>query len=416
MKKLLRGMLVASVAALMTLCLAACGSSSQAPSSAASQQTGSQSSEAASAADGKHIIGVAVYDVADSEVLMFKQYLMEYIAGVCFEDVQFVYSESIEDEDMLIKFIDDVAAMGGEGIMSFYNIDLQNEVERCAEHGMYHIVASGTVSNEDFASVADNEYFLGTIGPGVEMEYNAGSAMARNYIAHKSDDRYFIVSGGAAMGNEMHYQRVFGMLDALETGYGVDLGATKDLAASPEATTVSVDDLTVTVCPGYISIDDMRDDVVEAFEADSYDVVLSTIPVAPIQGVLDKTNVEIAMVDCYSQDNELLFGNGRLNYLAGKYGSLVGPSFVALYSAVCGKADVFRENGKAFKIVQNFWSSDTKADFDEKFQFASNVTMPAYNYDDLYSVCPVYNPDATFDDFKALATASSYEDAKKRRS
>jgi len=280
---------------------------------------------------------------------------------------------------------------------------------------MYHMVASGTVSAEDFAAVASNEYFLGAIGPGVEMEYNAGSVMVRNYIAHKSGDRYFIVSGGAAMGNEMHYQRTFGMLDALETGYGVDLGVTKDLAASAEPTTIEVENLVVTICPGYLSRDEMRATVVESFEGGEYDVMLSTVPVTPIEDALKGTNVKVAMVDCYSQDTQLLFASGKLSYLAGKYGSLVGPSFAAMYNAVTGHAAEFRDDGKAFRIVQNFWSSPDEADFNEKYEFASNITSPAYNYEDLQAVCVEFTPTATLDDLVKLAQASSYDDAKARR-
>lgn len=347
---------------------------------------------------------------------MFRQYLVDYIARVCFEDVRFVYSGSITSEDELISFIDDVAAMGGEGIMSFYNIDLAAEVARCAEHGMYHIVASGTVSEEDFAKVEDNEFFLGAIGPMIQMEYTAGANMATNFIAKKAGDRYFIMSGGAAIGNEMHYQRTLGMLDTFESGYGVDLGNTKELAATPEPLTIENEKLSLTISPGYVSRAEMRESVVEAFGGGDFDVVLSTISVEPVRNLLNSANVKIAVVDCYSQDNQLLFASGKLDYLVGKYGSLVGPSFVALYNAITGHADAFRDNGKAFKIVQNFWASDSADDFDEKYEFASNVTTPAYNYEDLYSICCAYTPDATFDDLRELAEKCSYEDAKARRS
>ena len=403
--------LLASLFVVALLVLAACSNGAPQVSSAASG-----ASSATSAVSNKHVIGVAVYNTADDEVLMFRDYLMNYIAAVAFEDVQFVYSNSLRSEEELLSFIDEVADMGGEGIMSFYNVDLPAEVERCAEHGMYHMVASGTVSAEDFASVENQENFIGSIGPGIEMEYNAGAAMVRNYIANKSGDRYFIVSGGAALGNEMHYQRVFGMLDALETGYGVDLGTTKDLAAVAEPTTIEVDELTVTICPGYLSRDEMRATVQESFKQGEYDVVLSTIPVAPIEDALQSSNAKVAMVDCYSQDAQLMFASGKLNYLAGKYGSLVGPSFAAMYNAVTGHAAEFRDNGKAFRIVQNFWSSPNEADFNEKYEFASNITSPAYNYEDLRAVCKEFTPDATFDDFVKLAQASSYEDAKARRS
>lgn len=418
MTELSRRAFLTALAAAAPLTLASCGGgaaqSAGAPSgsSQAASVVGDQGGQS-----GKHIIGVAVYNVADAEVLMFHQYLVDYIAKVCFDDVRFVYSDSITSEDELLGFIDDIAAMGGEGIMSFYNIDLAAEVERCASHGMYHIVASGTVSEEDFAKVENNERFLGAVGPMIQMEYTAGAKMVTNYIKNKVGNRYFILSGGAGVGNEMHYQRTMGMLDTLESSYGVHLGDTKELAATTEPLVLQNEKMSVTISPGYISREEMRKSVVESFgNGSDFDVVLSTIAVEPIRDLLSKASVKIAMVDCYSQDNQLLFASGRLDYLAGKYGSLVGPSFVALYNAITGHADAFRDNGKAFKIVQNFWSSGSKSDFDEKYEFASNITQPAYNYEDLYSICCAHTPGATFENLRDLAEKCSYEDAKARRS
>ena len=327
---------LASAATAAALCAAGC----------ASAPVKSASSSSAASSSSKHVIGVPVYNVSDSEVLMFKEYLVNYIAGTAFNDVQFVYSGSITTEEQYLSFIDDVAALGGEGLMCFLDIDLKSEVERAASHGMYHIMASGTVSEENFAKVADNEFFLGCVGPGINMEYNAGSNMVRNYVANKQGDRYFIMSGGspARLGNEMHYQRTLGILDALETGYGVDLGQTKELAAVAEPTTIEAGGLTVTIAPGYVAREGMRESVVEAFQAGSYDVVLSALPIEPIRVVLERANVKIAQVDCYSQDNQLLFASDSLSYLVGKYGSIVGPSFAALYNAIGGYAADFREN------------------------------------------------------------------------
>ncbi len=394
---------------------AASSDAGRSDAAAPSSPEGSSISHYVKTDEDKHIIGVAVYNAFDDEVVMFHRYLVEYIAGICFDDVEFVYSGSISSEEELIEFIDDVAELGGEGIMSFYNIDLKAEVERCAQHGMYHIVASGSVSDEDFASVEDNDYFLGVIGPQGEVEYAAGNEMARSFIERESGSRYFIMSGGSALGNEMHYQRTLGMLDAIEAGYGIDLGDNEQLARSDEPVIVTAGDVVVAIAPGYLSRAAMKDAVENALDPDAYDVVLSTVPVEPIYAKMRNTGLKIGQVDCYSQNNQIMFASGQLDYLVGKYGSLVGPSFAAMYNAVTGHADAFRDNGKAFKIKQVFWSSQSARDFNEKYELASNVTTPAYNYEDLYSICCTYNPSASLEDLVSLASACSYDDAKARR-
>ena len=427
MTELSRRAFLAAIAAVAPLALAACsGASSQgastsgdgaevsASSSAASGSAGAQ--QPSSTVDGTHVIGVAVYNPADTEVGMFKSYLVDYVAGLGFDDVRFVYSGAINSTEGLISFIKSVADQGGEGVMSFTSLDLKAEIEECAKHGMYYMLASGTVSEDSFATVADNEYFLGAIGPGVSMEYAAGTKMVQNYVANKVGNKYFVMSGGAALGNEMHYQRTLGALDALETGYGIKLGNTKELAGTADAVTVTDKDVTVTIAPGFVSREEMRQSVLTALSSDSYEIVLSALPVRPIIDELEKANVRIAQVDCYSEDNLLLFESGKLDYLAGKYGSLVGPSFAAMYNAVTGHAADFREDGKAFIIVQELWESSSKEDYEEKYELASNAVTPAYNLEDIYSVCVDYTPSATMDDLKALAQASSYEDGKTRRS
>lgn len=47
------------------------------------------------------------------------------------------------------------------------------------------MLASGSVTEEDYESVADDPYFLGVIGPGNEIEHEAGAEMAEYFIHEK---------------------------------------------------------------------------------------------------------------------------------------------------------------------------------------------------------------------------------------
>ncbi len=123
----------------------------------------------------------------------------------------------------------------------------------------------------------------------------------------------------------------------------------------------------------------------------------------------------VAIVDCFSEQNLEHFNNGRLDYVTGKYGSIVGPAFAAMYNAVTGHADQFRDNGRAFKMEQGFWTASSKEEFEEKYMVAASLEIQAYNYDDLRNVTIEYNENATLDDLKALTKAYTYEDVCERR-
>ena len=277
-----------------------------------------------------HKIGVIVYDLKDEQVQAFRQYMEGYL-GKNFSDVDFLYSAGITTEEEEMEF-------------------LEKEVELCASGGVYYLRPSSTTDPEDFDKVADNPYFLGYFGPGNEMEYQAGYDMAAYFAEEKISDSYFILSGGAGS-NVMHEQRTEGMLDALQKAYGVQFDqSSTELASASEPVSMEAGALKVTVFPGYIGVTDVGEKAVAAFEKDPAGVVMSTIPVQTIADSLK--DASLGTIDCYTQANGRLFKNGSLKYLCGKYESIIGPAFAAMYNAVTGYSEDFREDGKAFTIQQ----------------------------------------------------------------
>ena len=405
MKKLLTCLLVM----ILVLGLTSCSSVQKSGSSDAGDQN---TDETASVLE-PHKIAVLVYDRTDDEVLSFRKYLVDYL-GEAF-NVEFIYSEGSMSAEESAEFIKEAAEYGAEGVMSFITYDLPGEVALCEQYGIYYLVASGTVSNEVFAAVEDNPYFLGVIGPGDFIEYKAGSDMARHFLEkHPDQTEYFILSGGGCLGNEMHRLRTMGILDTLKNAYGynAELDSEK-MASSSEPVYFEKDDLKICVCPGYHTIDSYLDMAKKEYTSHPYGVVLTVLPATHI--LEEIKGAELATVDCYSENNLQLFTSGRLDYLVGKYSSIIGPSFAAMYNAITGYATEMRQNGKAFHITQGFWISDGEEDFEEKYVLANSIEINAYNYDDLLGVIKVFDPDASFDDLKTLTMAYTYKDAVERR-
>ncbi len=360
-----------------------------------------------------HKIGVIVYNTADEEVIGFREYLKGYIEDN-FEMVDFVYSGSIGSGEEELAFIQAACDDGVEGFMSFLSHDLKGEVALCEKNNAYYMLASGTVAAEDFEAVRDNPWFLGAFGPGQPFEFQAGADMARFFIREKTGANYFVLSGGAPLGNEMHYQRTLGILDALANAYGAVFDKSRtELALSDVPVTVSTDRVSVTVCPGYISGEDPLQTAKAAFEAGKYDAVLSVLPPMEMVEVIGKT--PLGVVDSYNTRNLQLVTEGVLRFVVGKYNSMIGPAFALMLNAVTGYAADFRDDGRAVQVTQGFWVSDSAEDYNEKYALSTSAAMNAYNFDDLSKVIRVYNPDANLNALVALAEACSYRAVQARR-
>ena len=359
-----------------------------------------------------HKIGVVVYDLKDEQVQAFREYMEGYL-GENFSDVDFLYSAEVTTEEQEMEFLNNAIAAGVEGIIAFNSFDLEKEVALCAENEVYFLRPSSTTDPEDFDKVADNPYFLGYFGPGNEMEYEAGYDMGSYFAGERISDNYFLLSGGAGT-NVMHEQRTEGMLDALQEAYGVQFDrSSTELASASEPVSEEAGNLKVTIFPGYIGVPDVGQQAVAEFEKDQAGVVMSAIPVQTIADSLG--DASLGTVDCYTEANGELFKNGNLKYLCGKYESIIGPAFAAMYNAVTGYSEDFREDGKAFAIQQGFWTSTDYRDFQEKYELSSGITLNAYSYEDLLEVCKAHNPNATLDDLKELAGAWDFDSAAQRR-
>lgn len=359
-----------------------------------------------------HKIGVATYNVTDAQVMMFKDYLDNYIKE-CFVDVSFLYSDSIACEDDMMHFLQVCADSGCEGIMLFYTNDLQREVEFCADHHMYVIRPSGNVSDAEFTKVADNPWFLGEIGPGAQAEYDAAAQMTRAVTAEHG--RYILLSGGASMGNEMHRIRTVAMLETLEALYGAELSDAASLAVTAQPMDIISGELQIVICPGYMELPQYADKAAAAIASGYYDAVLSAIPVTPLMDALNSSDIKCGTIDCFSEDNFFGFQKGKLHYVAGKYESEIGPAFAALLNAITGNADAYRDNGHAFRLYQGFWTAENANEYNAMYALSHGTAVNAYNYEDLHSLVKSLNEDTDFAAFKALTEAWRYDECLTRR-
>lgn len=391
------------------------------------QDSGGQDTRQVNTEKGEvYTIGVCVYSQEDPEMRMFMDYYRDYTAQGF--PVKFYFSDKISSSEDELEFISSMEKQGAQGIISFYGLDAPAAAQRCEEAGMYYILGSGTISDENYQAAAESEYFLGTVGPDPAAEYEAGKAMG-GYFAEQGLKSYLIVTVGAQKENFMHLSRAEGILDALEEKLGLEYAdSEKALYDSGENTVLDTgsDEVSVTLCPGYLSSDEGVDHLKAALEADNYDAVLCA---ASLAGVMDQVlekeesqdmDMQIGMVDCFSAENAQLvkaddrFGNPRLNYVAGKYGSMIGPAFAIMYNAITGHPEANASDGKAVRYYQGFWTAKGRSEFLEYYSYTQDQYENAYSNQDLMDVIYEFNENTSAEDLKALTESYTVDDVKDR--
>lgn len=373
-----------------------------------------------------HIIGVTVYDQDSAEMQMFMNYYKNYVAEGF--PVTFYFSDELNDGADEEEFIREVKKKGAEGVISFYAQDLQGACQACREEEMYYIAGSGTVDDEDFQAVKDNPWFLGTIGPDPEEEKQAGSNMA-SYFQEQGVKSYLILTGGADLGNFMHASRTVGMLETLESLEGLSYQKSpRELAAAEEMEEVDTGnpEVSVTLVPGFVGSEEGEAKIKEALAAGPYDAILCSYGINGLVDLLNQAetawgqDAKIGLVDCFSEENFQLvkgtdaYGNPKFDYLEGKYASMIGPAFAAMYNAITGHGDVVRPEGQAFRLYQSFWVAAGREEYAEMYGYTQGIYENAYSNSDLMEVIAEYNPEANWEAFKALTEASDLASVKAR--
>lgn len=378
--------------------------------------------------DIQYTIGVVVYNQDSPEMNMFMNYYREYIQQGF--PVKFYFSGNISSAEDECDFIRAMKQQGVSGIISFYGQDIQKIVETCDEEEMYYVLGSGNISDKDYDKIKSSQYFLGSVGPDAKADYEAGYNMS-DYFADSDTSNYIVLTGGSSAGNYMHLQRTIGVLEGLAEKEGLTYSEdVEKLAVSEETTVVDTgkDDISITICPGYMAVPKGINNLKHAFVDANYDAVLCTFNVDEIMKIITAkeeeqgSNIKIGAVDCFSQENhdeintEDSFGNPKIDYIAGKYASMGGPAFAILYNAMSEhpEANTDDPDSNTVRLYQGFWSSSDKDTFNELYGYTQGIYENAYSCADLMKVIKAYNTDTTPEDLKALTEAYTVEDVQKR--
>lgn len=387
---------------------------------------GVQAEEAQETDAQEYKIGVVVYNPDAQEMRMFMDYYQDYLEEGF--SVKFFFSGPTYTAGEENAFIKEAKEAGVQGIISFLGADVQSTVSVCEENGLYYILGSNSISDEDFDAVKDNPWFLGVIGPEQEAVYEAGRDMAEFFL-EKEARSILIMTGGASKGNSLHAARTEGMLDVFAEQAGLVLGeASEEIAQSEEIRTLTNEDgsVSVTLCPDYTEGGNGLENLEQAFSEREYDTLMSAFHTSTyLDKIYEKekaqgSNIMVGAIDSFTEANfeayktKDPFGNSPLDYVQGKYGALAGAAFAILYNAMSGHPEANTPDGEAVRLYQGFWRATTREEFIELYGYATGIYENAYSCDDLMSIIKVFNDDADPEAVRELTESWNVEAVKDR--
>lgn len=397
MKKVLAFMLCC----VMTIgCLTGCGNTSaegeapaQEQNAAAEGEETPESEEAeASGSEGTGVeldmsktvkIGVLVSDSTTAESLAFQSYYKNYIASNY--NVELVYSDELTDAAGEKSAIDTFITNNCKAVISFSSFDRMAQLEQCSGAGVYYAVATGTITDEEYEQVKDNEYYVGAIGPSLEVEFQTGYDMAKYYL-DQGKTKFAIFGGAIPYYTEMHIYRAAGMLTAMVEAGGGDYQGASDKGAIIgklfETASIETGSIGSVEIVGYVGGYDMDDawfaKCGQMAQTEGLEVILAVGNGSDFFGSsITGTDVKIASVDAYATAYGEAMEGGMLDYLAGKFSASIGPIFVATYSATLG-APIRTEEGYALALSQGYWVATSADQFNEFYAVDSSTEAPAY--------------------------------------
>lgn len=419
MKKLLA--IVLCLALSMTT-LTGCGSkeaaNETANETAAPETKGTESQAPAADLDMSKTVkmGVLVSDSTTAESLAFQNYYKNYIAKNF--NVELMYSDELADAAGEKSAVDTFITNNCKAIISFSSFDRMAQLKQCADAGVYYAVATGTLTAEEYESVKTNEYYVGAIGPSLDVEFQAGYDMAKYYL-DQGKTNFAMFGGALPYYTEMHIYRAAGMLTAMVEagGEGANyLGAANAgeiIGKIFETASVETGAIGNINLIGYVGGYDMDDawfgKCAQMAQTEGLEVILAVGNGSDFFGTsVQGTDVKIASVDAYASAYGEAMEAGMLDYLAGKFSASIGPIFAAAYSAVLG-APIRTEEGYALALDQGYWVASSVDEFNEYYQIDSSAETPAYTKDMLegllgadYAVFAEFVSKYTFDEIKAM--------------
>ncbi len=357
-------------------------------------------------------MGILISDATSAEALAFQNYYKEYIGKQY--NVELIYSDVLVDAAGEKSAIDTMITNNCKAIISFSSFDRAAQIQQCQDASVYYAIATGTLTDKEYDTYKSYEYYVGAIGPSLEVEFQTGYDMAKYYL-EKGKTNFAIFGGAIPYYTEMHIYRAAGMLTAMVEAGGD--GANYKGATAKEAIIgqifadgkVDVTSIGKINIVGYVGGYDMTDAwfgaVGQMTATPNLEVILAVGNGSDFFGAgIANTDVEIASVDAYASNYGDAMKGDALHYLAGKFSASIGPIFIAAYRAALG-SPVRTADGNALALSQGYWIATSAEEFNSYYSVDSSIEAPAYTKEVLDTLL-----EASYDDFAKFVGQYSFEE------
>lgn len=334
-------------------------------------------------------IGVLREDDTSGEAKAWEKYLRALGEELGFT-IDFTTTDSSSAE---VSAINTYASKGYRGILLFSDDDLVASIQAAAAKKMYIVYPTGQPTEEQYAQVKDEPYYLGSVAPVSDTEFQAGYDMADFFIKEKQQTTFTLFGGATAYGSNMHIQRLAGILTRLcedeSTSYD---GARDREALVSKVAGVGVDPAKFNsdtfriagYMDGFVFDDAFTTKLTNSMEAGGTCIlsVGAGDVVSRIAYGITSANSKIGSflsggVDAITEEYTECFDLGY-TYDCGKYASAMAPGLILMLAALDGQR-ITDSAGAAPRIGMNYWIATSRAALEE--MLAADNPTTGYCYD-----------------------------------
>lgn len=342
-------------------------------------------------------------NAVDETFIKMKEALVNEIGPLL--NIEFMFSEQINDAGAFTTFAENAYASGCDGIISNMANIVEQSAAICEDLGIYFV---GIASNDPRENT-QLEHFVSVTGASAEGYGESYAEALKSALSEGKNESILIMSGAASYGATSFIEGTAGSLRALEEVYGLTYEKSIEELATSDVQVDAVNDknVKITIFPG---MKDLATSVSPLLQSGNYNIVVGTTNIYDSLGVaideVERTlNMDIKFIsrNTFSDAISSAF-NGKDSQENPIMNAIVGQgtydnvaAVIAMRNALDGYVDNMRAGDNCSRIPGMRPLTILNAD---AYNLLSSDEIP-YSFitsEEILSLCNLVNPEVTFED------------------